>query len=100
LETKFADIIYCETCSIDASSINLARFTVSPSTISHITSRIAEDIIAWQNLPLEPVYLIVWLDGIAVGLRRDGYQGVLGMWLGKNESTLDISHHSLPLISE
>ncbi|OJU76534.1 MAG: IS256 family transposase [Bacteroidetes bacterium 47-18] len=78
-------------------------FEVSPSTISRITSRIAEDIIAWQNRPLEPVYLIVWLDGIvfkvrenskvvnktvyiAVGLRRDGYKEVLGMWLGKNES--------------
>lgn len=78
-------------------------FEVSPSTISRITSRIAEDIIAWQNRPLEPVYLIVWMDGIvfkvrenskvvnktiyiAVGLKRDGYKEVLGMWLGKNES--------------
>lgn len=79
------------------------RLDVSPSTISRITSRIAEDIIAWQNRPLESVYLIVWMDGIvfkvrenskvvnktiyiAVGLRRDGYKEVLGMWLGKNES--------------
>jgi len=79
------------------------RLDVSPSTISRITSRIAEDIVAWQNRPLESVYLIVWMDGIvfkvrenskvvnktvyiAVGLRRDGYKEVLGMWLGKNES--------------
>ena len=58
---------------------------------------------AWQNRPLEPIYLIVWMDGIvfkvrenskvinkavhiAVGLRRDGLKEVLGMWLGKNES--------------
>ncbi|OJV84601.1 MAG: IS256 family transposase [Bacteroidia bacterium 44-10] len=78
-------------------------FEVSPSSISRITSRIAEDIIAWQNRPLDPVYLIVWMDGIvfkvrdnskvvnktvyiAVGLKRDGYKEVLGMWLGKNES--------------
>jgi len=78
-------------------------FEVSPSTISRITSTIAEDIVAWQNRPLEPVYLIVWMDGIvfkvrenskvvnktvyiAVGLKRDGYKEVLGMWLGKNES--------------
>ncbi|MET3874844.1 transposase-like protein [Chitinophaga sp. OAE865] len=63
----------------------------------------AEDIVAWQNRPLEPVYLIVWMDGIvfkvrenskvvnktvciAVGLKRDGLKEVLGMWLGKNES--------------
>ena len=79
------------------------KFEVSTSTISRITSRVAEDIVAWQNRPLEPVYLIVWMDGIvfkvrenskvvnktiyiAVGLRRDGYKEVLGMWLGKNES--------------
>ena len=79
------------------------KFEVSPSTISRITSRVAEDIVAWQNRPLEPVYLIVWMDGIvfkvrennkvvnktiyiAVGLKRDGHKEVLGMWLGKNES--------------
>lgn len=79
------------------------KFEVSSSTISRITSRVAEDIVAWQNRPLEPVYLIVWMDGIvfkvrenskvinktiyiAVGLRRDGLKEVLGMWLGKNES--------------
>jgi transposase-like protein len=79
------------------------KFEVSPATISRITSRVAEDIVAWQNRPLEPVYLIVWMDGIvfkvrenskvvnktiyiAVGLKRDGYKEVLGMWLGKNES--------------
>jgi len=79
------------------------KFEVSASTISRITSRIAEDIVAWQNRPLEPIYLVVWMDGIvfkvrenskvinktvyiAVGLKRDGYKEVLGMWLGQNES--------------
>ena len=79
------------------------KFDVSGATISRITARVAEDIVAWQNRPLEPVYLIVWMDGIvfkvrenskvinktvhiAVGLRRDGLKEVLGMWLGKNES--------------
>ena len=76
---------------------------VSTSTISRITDRITNDIVAWQNRPLESVYLIVWMDGIvfkvrenskvinktiyiAVGLRRDGKKEVLGLWLGKNES--------------
>ena len=79
------------------------NFEVSTSTISRITERITDDIVAWQNRPLEPVYLIVWMDGIvfkvresskvinktiyiAVGLRRDGKKEVLGLWLGKNES--------------
>lgn len=79
------------------------NFDVSTSTISRITDAVTDDIIAWQNRPLEPVYLIVWMDGIvfkvregsrvinktiyiAVGLRRDGKKEVLGLWLGKNES--------------
>ncbi|MCV6628846.1 MAG: IS256 family transposase [Flavobacteriaceae bacterium] len=79
------------------------NFDVSTSTISRITDKIANDIVAWQNRPLEPVYLIVWMDGIvfkvrenskvinktvyiAVGLRRDGKKEVLGLWLGKNET--------------
>jgi transposase-like protein len=79
-------------------------FDVSTSTISRITDRITNDIVAWQNRPLEPVYLIVWMDGIvfkvrenskvvnktiyvAVGLKRDGRKEVLGLWLGKNESS-------------
>lgn len=40
------------------------KFDVSIATISRITSRVAEDIVSWQNQPLEPVYLIVWMDGI------------------------------------
>ena len=78
-------------------------FQVSRSTISRITDAITEDIIAWQNRPLDPLYLIVWMDGIlfkvrenskvvnktvyiAVGLRKDGKKEVLGLWLGKAES--------------
>jgi transposase-like protein len=78
-------------------------FEVSPSTISRITDRVTEDVVAWQNRPLEPVYCIVWMDGIvfkvredsrvvnktiylALGLRLDGKREVLGLWLGKNES--------------
>lgn len=79
------------------------NFDVSTSTISRITERVTGDIIAWQNRPLESVYLIVWMDGIvfkvrenskvinktiylAVGLRKDGRKEMLGLWLGKNES--------------
>ena len=64
------------------------NFDIS-SSISRITETVANDIIAWQNRPLDPVYLIVWMDGIvfkvresskvinktiylAVGLDRDG----------------------------
>lgn len=82
---------------------DIYEFDVSSSAISRITDRISDDIIAWQNRPLEQVYLIVWMDGIsfkvrenskvvnktvyiAVGLRRDGKKEALGLWLGKSES--------------
>lgn len=88
---------------IEAQIREVYNFDISTSTISRITETVANDIIAWQNRPLEPVYLIVWMDGIvfkvrenskvinktiylAVGLNTDGKKEVLGMWLGKNES--------------
>lgn len=79
-------------------------FDVSTSTISRITAAVADEVVAWQNRPLDDLYLIVWMDGIvfkvrenskvinktihlAVGLKRNGKKEVLGMWLGKNESS-------------
>ncbi len=88
---------------IEAQLNELYGFNVSTSVISVVTDKITGDILAWQNRPLESVYLIVWMDAIvfkvrensrvvnkaiylAVGLRNDGLKEVLGMWLGKNES--------------
>lgn len=79
-------------------------FEVSTSTISRITNTVTNEMVAWQNRPLDELYLIVWMDGIvfkvrenskvvnktiylAVGLNREGKKEVLGMWLGKNESS-------------
>lgn len=88
---------------IEEQLLEMYDFRLSTSAISRITARVTEDVTAWQNRPLEEVYLIVWMDGIvfkvrensrvvnktvyiAVGLRRDGKKEVLGLWLGKNES--------------
>lgn len=82
---------------------DLYNFDISTWAISRITDRVAQEVTLWQNRPLEPVYCIVWMDGIvfkvrenskvidktiylAVGLRTDGKKEVLGIWLGKNES--------------
>ncbi len=79
-------------------------FDVSTSSISRITSAISSEVTTWQNRPLDDLYLIIWMDGIvfkvrenskvinktiylAVGLNREGKKEVLGMWLGKNESS-------------
>ena len=74
-----------------------------PSSISIITDKVNQQVLDWQNRALESIYCIVWMDGIvfkvrqggkvinktiylAVGLNRDGYKEILGMWLGQNES--------------
>lgn len=76
---------------------------VSEGTISNVTNRIIELVKEWQNRPLEPVYYMVWMDGIVlkvkqngryankciylvIGLRKDGRKEVLGMWTSENES--------------
>lgn len=46
-------------------------FQVSESTISRITDRVAQDVVAWQNRPLDSVYLIVWMDGIVFKVREN-----------------------------
>lgn len=79
------------------------NFEISTSAISRITDRITQDIIAWQNRPLDTVYPIVWMDGIVfkvrensrvvektiyivIGMNIEGKKEILGIWLGKNEA--------------
>jgi putative transposase len=76
---------------------------VSEGTISNVTNRITEHVKEWQNRPLEPLYYVVWMDGImlkvkhngryqnkciylVIGLKQDGLKEVLGMWLSESES--------------
>lgn len=78
-------------------------YRLSTSAISIITDKVNQQVLDWQNRPLESVYCIVWIDGVvfkvrqggkvvnktiylAVGLNREGYKEILGMWLGQNES--------------
>jgi putative transposase len=76
---------------------------VSEGTISNVTARVIEHVKEWQARPLEPVYYVVWMDGIVlkikqggkyinkciylvIGLKSDGLKEVLGMWTSENES--------------
>lgn len=76
---------------------------VSEGTVSKVTARLSDTVKEWQNRPLEPVYFIVWMDGIhirvkqhgkystrciylVIGLRKDGLKEVLGMWTAETES--------------
>ena len=71
---------------------------ISRDTISRITDAIVEDLVAWQNRPLDRVYPVILIDAIvgkirdgqvanrpiyvAMGVNMDGERDVLGMWVG------------------
>lgn len=76
---------------------------VSEGTISNVTNRLIDNIKQWQVRPLEPVYFVVWMDGISlkirsnrriinktiflvIGLNNRGMKEVLGMWINETES--------------
>lgn len=82
---------------------NVYGVEVSEGTISNVTARVIEHVKEWQARPLEPVYFVVWMDGIVlkikqggkyinkciylvIGLKNDGLKEVLGMWTSENES--------------
>jgi putative transposase len=75
---------------------------VSSSFISTVTDAVLDEVKAWQNRPLDPLYPIVFLDAIrikgryesqimnkavylAIGINTDGIKEVLGMWIAKTE---------------
>ena len=71
---------------------------VSKQTISTITDRVLEDMVGWQNRPLDPVYPVIFIDAIHVKIRDgqvanrpiyvalavtvDGERDILGLWAG------------------
>lgn len=46
-------------------------FDVSTSAISRIINALASEVGAWQNRPLDDLYLIVWMDGIVFKVREN-----------------------------
>jgi putative transposase len=71
---------------------------ISRETISRITDRIVDDMLSWQNRPLDAIYPVLLIDAIvikvrdsqvanrpvyvAIGVNLDGQRDVLGLWLG------------------
>ena len=71
---------------------------ISRDTISRITDAVLDDMVAWQNRPLDRVYPVILIDAIvvkirdgqvanravyvAMGINLDGQRDVLGMWIG------------------
>ena len=75
---------------------------VSPALVSKVTDAVMEQVIEWQNRPLDAIYPIVYLDCIvlkvrqdsrvinkavflALGINLEGHKELLGMWLAENE---------------
>jgi len=75
---------------------------VSHTVLSQITDGIIPDIKAWQSRPLDPVYPIIWMDAMrfkvkeegkvvhktlynVLGIDKDGFKEVLGIYLSENE---------------
>lgn len=83
---------------------DIYKINLSTSSISIITNKVTQAASEWQNRPLDKLYMVVWMDGIVfkvresgkvinktvylcVGLNDRGYKEVLGMWVGKTESS-------------
>jgi putative transposase len=45
---------------------------VSPALVSEVTDAVMDEVKAWQNRPLEPIYGIVFLDALYVKMRHEG----------------------------
>jgi putative transposase len=75
---------------------------VSPTLISAVTDAVMEEVKAWQNRPLEPIYGLLFLDAlfvkmrhegrvenravyVAIGVDLEGRKDVLGLWTSSNE---------------
>ena len=75
---------------------------VSPGLVSEVTDAVMEDVRAWQSRPLEPLYMIVYLDAlivkmrhegrvenravfVVIGVTQEGAREVLGLWTSATE---------------
>lgn len=81
----------------------------SPALISKITDVVVDEIVAWQNRPVDEVYPIVYVDAIrirvrdkgavalksahlVVGVDVDGLKHVLGVWIAAEEGAKFWAH--------
>lgn len=75
---------------------------ISPTLVSQVTKAVQEEVVLWQNRPLDDIWPIVYLDAIrvkvrqdnrvinkavymAVGINMDGLKEVLGLWTAETE---------------
>ena len=84
---------------------------VSSTFISTVTDSVLDEVKQWQQRPLEPIYPVVYLDGLvvknreegiahnkcvylALGINTEGRKELLGLWIAKNHSSTALALHS------
>lgn len=77
---------------------------VSPTLVSNVTAAVLDEVTAWQNRPLDPLYPVLYLDALfvkarhegrvqskavylAVGITLDGEKDLLGLWIAESEGS-------------
>lgn len=83
---------------------DLYGIEVSATMVSNITDQIIPEIKEWQERALDSVYPIIFIDAIhfsvreesrvvkkaayiVLGINKEGYKEILGIWIGENESS-------------
>ncbi|ROT47043.1 IS256 family transposase [Candidatus Cardinium hertigii] len=99
--------LYAKGMSLSDIKIQLEELygaTISESLISKITDNVMDEVVLWQNRPLESVYAIVYFDCLVVKVRQDkriinksvyvalgidlsGIKDILGLWISENEGS-------------
>ncbi len=82
---------------------NVYHCQISKDMITRITDKLLPEIRSWQQRPLEPIYPIMFIDGIRFNVRMDGiyqeksvyiiigvnllgYKEIIGFWIAESES--------------
>ena len=88
-------------------------FEISHEMISNITDRVLEEVLEWQNRPLQRFYPFLFVDCLYVSLRKDeetkqcavytilgydinGKKDILGLWISETEG----KHHWMHIFDE
>ncbi|RBD71157.1 IS256 family transposase, partial [Xanthomonas oryzae pv. oryzae] len=59
------------TRDIESALVDVYGVEISHALIAQVTDAVLEEARAWQSRPLEPIYPIVWLDGIVVKVQHN-----------------------------
>jgi len=87
---------------IQATLLEMYNVEVSEGIITGVTDKVYDDVVSWQNRPLDPVYPLIFFDCIVVKSREDvkvsnrsvyvalaidmeGKKEILGLWIAPTE---------------